>query len=112
MWEFAGGIAYGVAGAAAFLYVILLGLGIYLETHADLPEESEIDLIIWFVLSLGPLRFAGYVLVALLWPLLLATVIVFWLVFKERESREGLSANTTRSIEWFFLGFGKFVRIE
>lgn len=109
---FIAGLVYGILTICAFMYILLLVLGCYHQTHLELPENDTVDALLWLIDSLGMARVGAYILLALLWPILLLSILALYFVTKKYESRESIPKKLLKKIDWFFLGFGKFVQAK
>lgn len=102
------GVFWGVCMLAVFIYLILVSGVVILNEDGSLftDDLDSLDMLLQTSRILGVSRMLAWVVIAAVWPVVILIGVVLAFLYLEKEE---LPPRLDRILEWFFLGFGKFV---
>lgn len=102
------GVFWGVCMLAVFIYLILVSGVVILGENGSLFTDNldSLDMLLQTPRILGVSRTLVWVVIAAVWPVVILIGVVLAFLYLEKEE---LPPRLDRILEWFFLGFGKFV---
>lgn len=102
------GVFWGVCMLAVFIYLILVSGVVILNEDGSLftDDLDSLDMLLQTSRILGVSRMFAWVVIAAVWPVVILIGVVLAFLYLEKEE---LPPRLDRILEWFFLGFGKFV---
>ncbi len=102
------GVFWGICMLAVFICMILVsGVSILREDNSLFTDNLDsVDMFFETPCVLGVFRTLLWVVIALVWPVVILIGVVLAFLYLEKEE---LPPRLDRILEWFFLGFGKFV---
>lgn len=102
------GVFWGICMLAVFIYLILVSGVVILGENGSLFADNidSIDVLLETPQILGVFRTLLWVAIAAVWPAVIVVGIILAFLYLEKEE---LPPRLDRILEWFFLGFGKYV---
>ena len=102
------GVFWGICMLAVFIYLILVSGVVILGENGSLFADNidSIDVLLETPQILGVFRTLLWVAIAAVWTAVVVVGVILVFLYLEKEE---LPPRLDRILEWFFLGFGKYV---